>query len=60
MIRTAVKRLVRSVYVMRCGYCLLSEADIGAELTFDHFQPLTAGGTEDADNLVYACHACKV
>lgn len=59
MIRAAVKRLVRSVYVMRCGYCLLSETETGAELTFDHFQPQIKGGSNDADNLVYACHACN-
>jgi hypothetical protein len=59
MIRAATKRLVRSVYVMRCGYCLLSEAEIGAELTFDHFQPQSTGGSDNAENLVYACHACN-
>lgn len=59
MIRAAAKRLARSIYVMRCGYCLLSEAEMGAELTFDHFQPQTAGGSDDVDNLVYACHACN-
>ena len=59
MIRASVKRLVRSIYVMRCGYCLLAEEDIGAELTFDHFQPQSEGGSDEAVNLVYACHACN-
>ena len=59
MIRAKVKRLVRSIYVMRCGYCGLSEADIGAELTFDYFQPRSVGGSYEADNTVYACHACN-
>jgi len=59
VIRAQVKHLVRSIYVMRCGYCLLCETDIGAELTFDHFQPQSAGGSDEADNLVYACHACN-
>ena len=59
MIRSAAKRLVRSIYVMRCGYCLLAEVEMGAELTFDHFQPQSAGGSDDVDNLVYACHACN-
>jgi hypothetical protein len=44
MIRASVKRLVRSIYVMRCGYCQVSEAEAGAELTFDHFQPPSQGG----------------
>jgi hypothetical protein len=59
MIRAAVKRLVRSIYVMRCGYCQVSEAEVGSELTYDHFQPASQGGSDDADNLVYACHACN-
>lgn len=59
MIRIAVKRLVRSIYVMRCGYCLVSEADMGSELTYDHFQPQSLGGSDEADNLIYACHACN-
>src|SRR5579862_225634 len=59
MIRIAVKRLVRSIYVMRCGYCQVSEAEVGAEFTYDHFQPQSLGGSDDADNLVYACHACN-
>lgn len=59
MIRASVRRLVRSIYVMRCGYCHVSEADVGAELTYDHFQPLSHGGSDEQDNLVYACHACN-
>jgi len=59
MIRAAVKRLVRSIYVMRCGYCLVSEAEVGAEMTYDHFQPQSQGGSNDQENLVYACHACN-
>jgi len=57
MIRASVKRLIRSIYVMRCGYCLVSEAETGAEMTYDHFQPQSKGGTDAKDNLVYACHA---
>ena len=59
MIRASTKRLVRSIFVLRCGYCSLSEDEIGAELTFDHFQPIAAGGSDEADNIVYACHACN-
>lgn len=59
MIRAKTKRLVRSIYVMRCGYCLVPEAEIGAQLTFDHFQPQSQGGSDEPANLVYACHACN-
>ena len=44
---------------MRCGYCQVSETEVGSELTFDHFQPRSLGGSDTADNLVYACHACN-
>ncbi len=59
MIRAQTKRIVRAVYAFRCGYCGVSEAQVGAELTFDHFRPQSQGGTDDAADLVYACHACN-
>ena len=48
-----------SVYAFRCGYCGVSESQVGYELTFDHFRPQSQGGTDEAANLVYACHACN-
>ena len=59
MIRAQTKRLVRSIYAMRCGYCGVPEGEVGAELTFDHFQPQSNNGSDKAENLVYACHACN-
>ena len=59
MIRAQAKRIVRAVYAFRCGYCGVPEAQVGAELTFDHFRPQSQGGTDDPANLVYACHACN-
>ncbi|WP_437551554.1 HNH endonuclease [Sorangium sp. So ce367] len=31
----------------------------GGELEIDHFYPLAAGGSDDIENLVYACTACN-
>jgi hypothetical protein len=59
VIRTQTKRIVRAVYAFRCGYCGVSEAQCGAELTYDHFRPQSQGGTDEVANLVYACHACN-
>ena len=59
MIRAQAKRIVRAVYGFRCGYCGVTEAQVGSELTFDHFRPQLQAGTDDAANLVYACHACN-
>ena len=59
MIRAQAKRIVRAVYAFRCGYCGVTEAQVGSELTFDHFRPQSQAGTDDVANLVYACHACN-
>lgn len=50
---------VRRRYDFRCGYYGVSETDSGSELTVDHFQPTSAGGTNEDDNLVYACPRCN-
>lgn len=59
MIRAQTKRIVRAIYAFRCGYCGVTEAQMGAELTFDHFRPQSQAGTDDSANVVYACHACN-
>lgn len=42
-----------------CGYCGVRESDVGAELTVDHFQPISQGGLDEPENWVYCCHACN-
>lgn len=54
-----VRRQVRARFGFACGYCGVNEASAGAELTVDHFRPLSRGGTDDLENLVYACPACN-
>ena len=43
-----------------CEYCGVGEDDTGGELTIDHYQPQSAGGADDTDNLVYACYRCNL
>ncbi len=50
---------VRLRYNTRCGYCGVSEADTGGELTVDHYQPSSLGGDDSDDNLVYARARCN-
>jgi len=50
---------VRRTFDGRCGYCGVDETAAGAELTVDHYRPRSEGGTDDADNLVYACPKCN-
>jgi hypothetical protein len=42
-----------------CEYCGISETDAGGELTIDHYQPVSKGGTDDPDNLIYCCNRCN-
>lgn len=55
----AGRDMLRQRYDYRCGYCGVSETDVGGELTVDHWRPLAAGGDERGDNLVYACVRCN-
>ena len=50
---------VRAAFGGRCGYCGVSETSVGSELEIDHHLPQAAGGSDDIDNLVYACTACN-
>lgn len=49
----------RKAFGGRCGYCGVSESSVGGELEVDHFCPQAAGGSDDVENLVYACTACN-
>jgi hypothetical protein len=51
---------VRRAFSFRCAYCGVEETAAGAEFTVDHYQPRSAGGSDDPENLVYACHRCNL
>lgn len=53
------RRQVRERAGFDCEYCGVRETDAGSELTIDHFQPRTRGGTDDTENLIYCCHRCN-
>lgn len=55
-----LREQVRQAFGGRCGYCGVAETATGAELTVDHFQPRAAGGNDQFENLVYACHRCNL
>ena len=50
---------VRERFQRACGYCGVTEIAVGGELTLDHYRPRAAGGSDDQDNLVYACVRCN-
>jgi len=43
----------------RCGYCLASEAIVGAPMEIDHLIPQSLGGLTEEDNLWLACSLCN-
>ena len=57
--RASVRETIRQSYNYHCGYCGVSETDLGAKMTIDHFLPRKYGGDDTVDNLVYSCHACN-
>ena len=50
---------VRQRYQYCCGYCRVSEIDCGGELVVDHYHPVSQGGTDSEEDLVYACMQCN-
>lgn len=52
-------QFVRQRFSYRCGYCGVAEYEAGALLEIDHYRPLSAGGSDDLENLVYCCAACN-
>jgi len=43
----------------RCVYCGATAESSGAPLHLDHLTPRSAGGTDEASNLVLACCRCN-
>lgn len=58
-ISAETRAAVRTAFGGQCGYCGVSETSVGGALEIDHFHPLSAGGSGEVANLVYACTACN-
>ena len=43
-----------------CEYCLAPEAVFNIEFEVDHIVPKKIGGSDDLDNLAFACRNCNV
>ncbi len=55
-----VRLYVRQRAHFACEYCGVSEIDGGGELTIDHYRPLSKGGDDGPDNLIYCCVRCNL
>jgi len=53
------RQAIREAFGFSCGYCGVSESDIGGQLEIDHYRPVTKGGNDQLNNLVYACVHCN-
>ncbi len=54
-----IRDQVRQRASFACEFCGVAEVDAGDQLTIDHFQPKTKGGSDDLDNLIYSCPRCN-
>lgn len=55
-----VRRQVEERARHRCEYCRLPSALQGATFHIDHILAISAGGTDDLDNLAFACPSCNL
>lgn len=57
--RADEREALRCHFNFGCGYCGVSETDIGAKLTVDHYQPISRGGADEPADWVYCCFTCN-
>jgi hypothetical protein len=55
----SIREQVRRRAQYACEFCGTTEIDAGGTLTIDHFQPRTKAGSDELENLIYACIACN-
>lgn len=60
MISHEMRQIVRRRANFSCEYCGISETETGGELTIDHFKPQSKGGSDEPENLIYACSRCNL
>jgi HNH endonuclease len=60
MISHEIREIVRCRANFSCEYCGVSETEAGGELTIDHFKPQSKGGSDEIENLIYACSRCNL
>ncbi|NBC05683.1 MAG: hypothetical protein GVY26_00640 [Bacteroidetes bacterium] len=51
---------MRKRAAFRCEFCGVSEKDTGGQLSIDHYQPKSKGGSDNFSNLIYCCARCNL
>ncbi len=54
------RRLVVDRAGQRCEYCRMYQGLQGATFHIEHLMPLRAGGSDELDNLAWACPGCNL
>lgn len=58
--RAEVQRQVEARAGQRCEYCRMHQSLQGASFHVEHIAPVSLGGTDDPDNLAWACPGCNL
>lgn len=54
-----IRKQIREEAKDRCGYCLSPQYLVPIIFEIEHIIPISAGGTDDEENLWLACGACN-
>ena len=57
--RAEDREALRRRFGFQCGYCGVSETEVGSELTLDHYRPRSHNAPDEPENWVYCCFACN-
>ena len=55
----SIREQVRQRAQCTCEFCGGTEIDAGGMLTIDHFRPCSKEGSDELENLIYACITCN-
>ncbi len=58
--KAELQRLVEARARQRCEYCRMHQSLQGASFHVEHIEPVSLGGTDDPDNLAWACPGCNL
>jgi 5-methylcytosine-specific restriction endonuclease McrA len=58
--RADLRQFVEARASQRCEYCRMHQSLQGAAFHVEHIVPLSLGGTDDVDNLAWACPGCNL
>jgi hypothetical protein len=58
--KAELQQLVEARAHQRCEYCRMHQSLQGASFHVEHILPVSLGGTDDPDNLAWACPGCNL